>query len=84
MEEHIRINWKVNDKIRNKETGHPYLVLHVSRYYCTVIDLESKDPLVQPFILLPRNFNEYAKDHDMELTVKKNGLMNWHYNPIYL
>lgn len=82
-EEHIRINWKVNDRIRSKATGHPFLVLHVSRHYCQIIDLENKEPLVTPLILLPRNYGEYAKDHEMDL--KKNGsIMEWVYSPIYL
>ncbi len=82
-DEHVRINWKVNDRIRNKETGHPFLVLHVSRHYCTIIDLESKDQLIQPLILLPRDFGRYAKDHEMDL-VKKNNSLEWVYSPIYL
>lgn len=84
-EQDIRINWKVNDRIRNKETGHPFLVLHVSKYYCTIVDLESNEPLVTPWILLQRNFDEYAKDQDMELVVKKkSSIMEWQYHPVYL
>jgi hypothetical protein len=83
-EQDVRINWKVNDRIRNKETGKPFLVLHVSKYYCQLVDLEDKQPLVQPLILLQRNFADYAKDQDMELVKKKSSIMEWEFHPVYL
>lgn len=75
MEPDVRINWKVNQVIRHRLTGHPYLILHVSKYFCTVIDLETDDPLTPTWTLLQRNFDDYALDHDMR--VKKNE--DWEY-----
>ena len=58
---------------------------HVSKYYCQLVDLEDKQPLVQPLILLQRNFGDYAKDQDMELVVKKkSSIMEWEFHPVYL
>lgn len=77
--EQKRPNYKVNDVIRNKQSGHPYLILHVSRFYLTVIDLEDNNKMVLPLVILSRNFDEYAIEHNMEL--KKN---KWEYKPVIL
>lgn len=71
-----RINWKINDIIRHRLSGHPYLIIHISRYACTVVDLESHESPLPSFTLLPRNYSDYARDRDLEL--KKNGEFTYH------
>lgn len=66
-----RVKWKINDTIRHIASGHPYLVIHISRYSCLVIDLHSHDSPIPSLTILPRNYHEYASDN--ELTLKKNG-----------
>ena len=87
METHIK--WRVNDIIRNKATGHPYLVLHVSRYYCSIVDLNTQDPLSPTWTLLQRDFDKYASDEDMEAIKKKDEMLeeriiDWEYNHIVI
>jgi hypothetical protein len=65
-----KIKWKTNEVIRHLETGHPYLVLHTSNFYTSIVDLMATDPLVQMLTLLPRHYDEYALDSDIRL--KKN------------
>lgn len=75
-----RVTWKINDTIRHRMTSHPYLVVHISRYSCTVIDLESRADPLESFTILPRNYGDYASDHEMIL--KKNG--EFCYTPLTL
>lgn len=63
--------WKINDVIRHIKTGHPYLVTHISRYSCTIIDLQSNESPLPSLTILPRDYAEYGSDQ--ELTLKKNG-----------
>lgn len=71
----VKIKWRVNDIIRNKENGHPYLVLAVNKIYSLLVDLEEKDTFKTPLTLLSRDFYKYARDHEME---KKS--RGWQYN----
>ena len=67
----MKPKWKAGDLIRNKETGKPFLVLHVYTTICTIL----ADPSVKnsPTIaLMPYSYDEFAKDEDMKQTVKKN------------
>lgn len=63
----ILVNWHKNDIIRDKRTGHPYLVVHVHKNVCSlVVDLEDKRALAPLFALLPKVYDQYALDSDME------------------
>ena len=65
-----KTNWKVNQVIRHRDTGHPYLILHTSNYYISMVDLMVDPPLAIMLTLLPRHYDEYALDSDIKL--KKN------------
>ena len=71
MEEQLpKAKWKINDIIRHRDTNHPYLVLHTSNYYTSIVDLMEGALLVQMLTLLPRHYEEYVLDK--ELRLKKN------------
>lgn len=62
-----RTNWQVNDVIRHKMTGHPFLVVHIYKYVCTiVVDLKDDRKLRPTLTLLPSDYDEYAPDWQME------------------
>jgi len=76
--------WKKGDMVRHKITGHPYKVIHIYRYVCTIlIDLEDREQLAQPYILLPRSYDDYALDEVMQ-QVKKNDSVEWQFSPFPL
>lgn len=59
--------WKKNDVIRNKITGKPLLVIHIYRFVATiVVDLEENKTPSSMFVLLPRDYDKFAVDNEME------------------
>jgi hypothetical protein len=59
--------WKAGELIRNKETGDPYLCVHVYRGICTLLfDIKRSDVILPLGILLPRDYDKFALDRDME------------------
>lgn len=77
--------WKIRDIIRNKITGHPYLVIHVYQFRGTaVVDLEDDKDLEPALIILPRRYDEYAPDYQMNDDVKKNDEVVFTYKPAFL
>lgn len=72
--------WKRNEIIRSKENGHPFLVLHVHKRICTiVVDLEDPHKLPTAFVVLPRDYDSYALDEDMDDNRK-----GWTFRPTLL
>lgn len=63
----ISETWKKNDIIRNKITGKPLLVIHIYRFVATiVVDLEENKTPSSMYVLLPRDYDKYAIDTEME------------------
>ncbi len=61
-----RTPWKQKDIIRDKTTGHPYLVIHVFIDTSTeIIDLEDKNYLRRSIHLMPSGYDQYVLDKDM-------------------
>lgn len=80
----IRTTWEKNDIIRNIDTGDPLLVIHVYTYIATVVvDLQDARELALAYFLLPKNYEKYAVDTQME-KVTKNGTIEWEYKPLSL
>jgi hypothetical protein len=79
----IRYNWNKGDVIRNRETGHPYMVLHVYKATATlVVDLEEKEPLPIPHTILIREYGKYTADLNMRTKGILNDSIEWEYNPL--
>lgn len=78
--------WKAGELIRNKQTGKPFLVLHVQRMVCTLMtDAEVSEP--QVIVLLSKRYDEFATDHEMELLQSKEDKEytdTWAYAPIVI
>lgn len=62
-------NWKSNEVIRNKQTGKPYLVLHVYKHVCTIVVDLNQSGVNTPLVLLERDYADYASDRDMKQKV---------------
>ena len=88
LDKNILTKWRVNDVIREKTTGHPFLVLHIYKFMCTIIvDLEDHTPLRPMLTLLPERYDEYATDWEMKAEEKKRGDsvdLDWKYSPIFI
>lgn len=81
----FNITWHKGDIIRKLSTGKPYLVIQVfTRFATLVIDLEEKISPSYPQLILMRDYREFAKDQDMIAEVKKNDILEWHYQHISL
>lgn len=81
----VKAYWKTNDIIRHKTTGHPFLVIHVYKYICTIIvDLESNTALTQTLALLPKDYDKYANEHNMQAKESKNDIIEWKYKSIQI
>ena len=79
----VRYNWNKGDVIRNRETAHPYLVLHVYKATATlVVDLEDKEQLAQPRVILIREYNKYTADLNMQTKGILNDSIEWEYSPL--
>lgn len=79
----IRYNWKKGDIIRNKASGHPYLVLHVYKSICTiVVDLEVNEPLAPTLSILVREYDKYTADLNMQTKRILDDTIEWNYNPL--
>ena len=88
---YARPTWKVGNIIRHKATGHPYQVIHIFKFSTAtepspgsatvLIDLNDRSELPISFTLLPRNYDDYAVERDMEL---KKDSITWQYNSISL
>jgi hypothetical protein len=79
----VRCDWKKNDIIRNKETGHPYLVIHVSKAVATIlVDLQDNEPLPITRLLLARDYAKYTLDLNMEAKSTLSDTIQWNYNPL--
>jgi hypothetical protein len=61
-----------DDVIRHLPTGHAFLIIHVYRPICIlVVDLEDHSSAPVPHVILPRQYDEYAKDEDTEYSDHK-------------
>lgn len=61
--------WQKNEVIRNKYTGHPYLVLSVVRdLVCFVIDLQEHSDLPLTRSLLPKEWSNFIADDEDKRT----------------
>lgn len=74
----VRPHWKVGEIIRHKNTGNPFRVIHIYKYVSTIlVDLTDNAPLPPTLMLLPRNYDDYAVDSDMEFRNDK-----WEFNQV--
>lgn len=57
------LTWKKNEIIRNKNNGHPFLVICIHRDVCTVVvDLQDTSDLPSTKVLLPRMYEHFICD----------------------
>ncbi len=74
----IRPSFKVGEIIRHKLTGQPYRVIHIYKYYGTIlIDLTDRNPLATTLTLKPCYYEDYAPDRDMKMVGDW-----WQYQPV--
>lgn len=59
------MSYSVGDIVRAKKGGHPYLVCYVNETCCLVTDMTRKDDPAILFALLPRDYDKYARDLEM-------------------
>jgi len=59
------MTFQVNDIVRSKKGGHPYLVVYANETCCLVTDMTRNDDPMILFALLPRDYHKYARDMDM-------------------
>ena len=81
----IITKWKAGDIIRQIKTGKAFLVLHVYKNTATILsDLEQELPIA--IVLLPKKYDEFATDRDMEQEIKEDDFGNiseqWNYKPM--
>lgn len=81
----VKCKWKAGEIIREIKSGKPFLVLHVYKNISTILsDLEEDMPVA--IVLLPKKYEEFATDSDMEQEVKKNEfgdiVQSWNYVPM--
>lgn len=73
-----RPKWRVGDIIRSKITAHPYRVIHIYKYFATIlIDMLDNSELQPTFTLLPRKYEDYCIDSDMRMKGEE-----WEYQPL--
>ena len=77
-----RINWKIGETIRNKETAHPYLVIHPSQHFVSVVDLIDPSPILPTLTILPRNYADYARDNQMDSHERSGFRIDFTFNPL--
>ena len=51
--------------IRNKKSGHPYLVCYINAVCILVVDIKKEGNPISLFAILPRDYSKYARDIDM-------------------
>lgn len=80
----IQPKWKVNDVIRQKVTGHPYLIVHIHKYVATfIVDMEDKASPSSPLVLLPRAYDDYTVDWNM-VTKETDEGVEFEFNPLQI
>jgi len=78
---HSTPRWAKGDIIRSIISGKPFLVLHIFIDSCTMVaDLEARQSPATPIIILPRDYDQYAKDLQMEFEEDAEG-RSWSYQP---
>jgi len=76
--------WIPDQIIRNRNSGRALIVIHVYRNATLVADLQDKSELVQPMMLLEREYHYYARDTDMKNKDEVNYEKDWVYHPVQM
>jgi len=73
--------WKVGDLIRHKNSGKPYVVVHLYHQVGTMIaDMEERHPVAR--MLFKRDYEDFARDRDMQITESPEHDVSWKFDPI--
>ncbi len=65
------MSFQTGDIVRAKKGGHPYLICYINESCCLVADMTQKGSPTILFALLPRDYEDYARDTDMNCYVVK-------------
>ena len=71
------MSFKAGVTIRLIEDGKPFLVIQAFMSGVLVTDLENKDELITPVIILERNFDQWEEDWNLECKIDKNGFTSF-------
>ena len=67
------MSFRAGTTIRRIKDGKPFLVIQAFMSGVLVTDLENKDELITPVIILERNFDQWEEDYNMQCKEDKNG-----------